>query len=37
MPFRTDEEVDIVQLFRLEDELCVEECGTEPSFYQCLQ
>ncbi|RUP86238.1 hypothetical protein [Dermabacter sp. HSID17554] len=37
MAFRTDEEVDIVQLFRLEDELYVDECGTEPSFYQCLQ
>lgn len=30
MAFRTDEEVDIMQLFRLEDELCVDECGPKP-------
>ncbi|ANP27067.1 hypothetical protein DAD186_05120 [Dermabacter vaginalis] len=30
MPFRTDEEVDIMQLFHLDDGLCGDECGPKP-------
>ena len=37
MAFRTDEEVDIMQLFHLDDGLCVDERSTDPGFYQCLQ
>lgn len=37
MAFRTDEEVDIMQLFHLDDGLCGDERSTEPGFYQSLQ
>lgn len=37
MAFHTDEEVDIMQLFHLDDGLCVDERSAEPGFYQSLQ
>ena len=37
MAFRTDEEVDIMQLFHLDEGLCVDERSTDPGFYQSLQ
>ena len=37
MAFRTDEEVDIMQLFHLDDGLCGDERSTDPGFYQRLQ
>ncbi len=37
MAFHTDEAVDIMQLFHLDDWLCGDERSTEPGFYQSLQ
>lgn len=37
MAFRTDEDVDIMQLFHLDDGLCGDERSTELGFYRSLQ